>query len=570
MKPLCKWRARFLLDGGMLIGVQAWGMYTLLLIQPPVQDFYETAIRLQPLGLCSLKAVVQQHVPEFRVIVKDYHHGWGRRTIPLPRELRYLRAYYAHPDASPFSTFYHYYHFGAPFEQIAAEVAEAAPDLVGISALFSPYAREVVQCAQAIKPRLAAPIIVGGHHASAAPEHLLAQPCIDGVIRGEGERPLVEFLRAWITRSGYDHVPNLGWKQGGKLILNPMQPNYALDDIPQPDVSDCAPDAYQFEGRPLSLLMTSRGCPYRCAFCAVRQTFGPRYRRRSVERVLRELHDRYAQGYRVFDFEDDNLTFDRAAMRVLCMRISAEFPAGSLELLAMNGLSYLSLDAELLAAMKAAGFRRLNLSLVSANAGVMRQMSRPHALAQYVRVVREGVRLGFRIVTYQILGLPSESLDSMLGTLALNAGLPVLLGASPFYAPPGAPIMGDAPPLSEAAMVAARLTALGHNPDAIARDQVFTLFVTTRILNFFKGLPVATDLALPAALNLADSLGGRTAVGAALFRKLCEEGVLYADTGKTFEPLPRFRADLFFRFWSCLPRIMTQQGHTITTSGRPA
>ncbi|MGH7855164.1 MAG: hypothetical protein ACREP3_17070, partial [Candidatus Binatia bacterium] len=46
-----------------------------LLIQPPVQDFYDTDVRLQPIGLCYLKAAVKKHLPDIDVVVKDYHGG---------------------------------------------------------------------------------------------------------------------------------------------------------------------------------------------------------------------------------------------------------------------------------------------------------------------------------------------------------------------------------------------------------------------------------------------------------------------------------------------------------------
>ncbi len=111
----------------------------LVLIQPPIQDFYDTAIRLQPIGLAYLKAAVKKHLPEWEVVIKDFHQGWGRRTIALPKELAYLRDYYPWPDRSPFSLFHHYYHFGASFETMAQEVVQEKPDLVGISSLFSPY-----------------------------------------------------------------------------------------------------------------------------------------------------------------------------------------------------------------------------------------------------------------------------------------------------------------------------------------------------------------------------------------------------------------------------------------------
>ena len=109
----------------------------LLLLQPPIQDFYDTDIRLQPIGLAYLKAIVHQHLPGVQVVIKDYHHGWRRQTIKVPKELGYLRDYYAYRDESPFSTFHQYFHFGADFETIAQEALEEKPDLIGISSLFS-------------------------------------------------------------------------------------------------------------------------------------------------------------------------------------------------------------------------------------------------------------------------------------------------------------------------------------------------------------------------------------------------------------------------------------------------
>src|SRR5690349_25052767 len=81
-----------------------------LLIQPPVQDFYDTDVRLQPIGLCYLKAAVKKHIPNVEIIIKDYHGGSGRRTVKIPSELQYLADYYSAADKSPFSTFHQYYH----------------------------------------------------------------------------------------------------------------------------------------------------------------------------------------------------------------------------------------------------------------------------------------------------------------------------------------------------------------------------------------------------------------------------------------------------------------------------
>ena len=157
-----------------------------LLIQPPVQDFYDTDVRLQPIGLAYLKAAVNKHLPGVEVIVKDYHGGCGRRTVTIPKELLYLKDYYPVADKSPFSTFHQYYHFGKPFDAIEREIREIRPDVVGISSLFTPYYRESLEIAARVKKHLNIPIVIGGSHASAVPESMLASPSVDYVIRGEG------------------------------------------------------------------------------------------------------------------------------------------------------------------------------------------------------------------------------------------------------------------------------------------------------------------------------------------------------------------------------------------------
>ncbi|MBU0910482.1 MAG: B12-binding domain-containing radical SAM protein, partial [Proteobacteria bacterium] len=358
-------------------------MPRLLLIQPPVQDFYDTDIRLQPIGLYYLKAAVQKYLPEFEVTVRDFHHGWGRKTIPLPRELRYLKPFYQCPDAGPFSTFHQYYHFGAPFDRIISEALREKPDIIGISSLFSPYYRVVLTLAALLKQAIGCPILVGGSHVSCAPEMMLGDTNVDFIIRGEGERPLVEFLKAWQQGLDLACVPNLGYKKGQELFFNAMAPNYPLSELPIPDLPDNDTGRYLYNGKPITFVLTSRGCPLQCTFCSVRLTFGSLYRRRTAEDVLAEIDHRYSQGFRVFDFEDDNLTFDREEIKHLCRLLLERFHGRDIQLLAMNGISYASLDAETLRLMKQAGFTHLNLALVSCRQEILSAVGRTHRVEQF-------------------------------------------------------------------------------------------------------------------------------------------------------------------------------------------
>jgi radical SAM superfamily enzyme YgiQ (UPF0313 family) len=539
----------------------------ILLIQPPIQDFYDTDIRLQPLGLCMLKAAAKKFLPRTQVLVKDYHQGHGRKTIPLPAELFFLREYFRYPDTSPISTFFHYYHFGAPFEGIAEDVAHEKPDLVGISSLFSPYHREALNCAREIKKRLDVPVLMGGSHVSAAPLSVLADPSVDFIIRGEGEIPFVELLRAWEADLPLEGVPNLGFKRNGEAILNPRAQNFPLDDLPLADFSDLSPDRYLFEKKPLCFITTSRGCPYRCTFCSVHLTFGDEFRRRSPDNVLTEIRQRYSEGYRVFDFEDDNLSFSRGDLKAILNDLITEFPANALRLVAMNGISYLSLDREIMELMKKAGFRSLNISLVSANADILARLKRPHTLSKYLDVVNQAHSLGFNIVSYQILGIPYETLDDMVDTMALMSSLPVLIGASIFYLTPGCPIAVEFPEMTELDVFKARSTAMAIETDQFRRDDLYTLFITARIINFLKGLRLKGEkVSLHEALSEAENAGHREKLGAQILQKLLTEGLLYAATKRGLQLLPRFRADIFMKVWTKSKSVRTQGGARITLS----
>ncbi|MBN2373359.1 B12-binding domain-containing radical SAM protein [bacterium] len=537
----------------------------ILLLQPPVQDFYDTDIRLQPLGLCYLKGAIKKFFKEdVQVIVRDYHKGKGRQAIPIPPELEYLSPYYPYPDKSPFSTFHRYYHFGAPFEKIAKDVAIEKPGLVGISALFSPYYREVFRCAEAIKRLINVPILAGGPHVSSLPAHILGHPDIDYVIRGEGEMAMIEFIRALRKGKEFEKVPNLGYKQDCQLIFNPIHENFPLEEIPFPDFSDLLLENYRFSKRPLCLMMTSRGCPLHCSFCSVHDTFGPYYRRRDPDDILKEIDLRYLEGYRAFDFEDDNLTFCRDEIKYICERLARSPYAKEITLLAMNGISYMSLDRGLLLAMKKAGFSHLNISLVSSNPDMLKSANRPHSIDKYHEIVQDAASIGFRIVSYQILGLPGETLESMIQTMATMSGLPVLIGASIFYPAPGSPIAKEFNPMSDEDILRSRLTAMSIETENFKRDDIYTLFITARIINFLKGIRFGENtVSISGALEAAKANGGRPALGAELLMKLLKTGILYACTGKGFHPLPRFRSGLFFRIWSQMDRIITLDGGSI-------
>jgi len=345
------------------------------------------------------------------------------------------------------------------------------------------------------------------------------------------------------------------------MVLNALADNFPIDDLPFPDLSDFAPATYTLAGKPMAFMITSRSCPHKCSFCSVHTTFGAAYRRRSLANVLEEIELRYRQGYRVIDFEDDNLTYYKSTFKELCRQLIARFPHREMEFVAMNGISYLSLDDELLELMRRAGFSHLNLALVSSDQTVRETTKRPHTLEAYVKVVEKAHRLGFKVVSYQILGLPNESLHSMIQTLAFNARLPVLLGASPFYRTPNSPIARGLE-LNEADFIRARLTALAVETENFTRDDIYTLLVATRILNFLKGLP------LTEACCLADLLERkwrepRASMGFELLRMFSQSGRWHCWTSAGPVENARFNSALFYEILCQTGKIACLSGHPI-------
>jgi radical SAM superfamily enzyme YgiQ (UPF0313 family) len=280
-----------------------------------------------------------------------------------------------------------------------------------------------------------------------------------------------------------------------------------------------------------------------------------------LDNILEEIELRYEQGYRVIDFEDDNLTYYKATFKDLCQRLIARFPGREMEFVAMNGISYLSLDDELLELMFTAGFSHLNLALVSSDKTVRETTKRPHTLEAYLKVVHKACELGFKIVSYQILGLPNERLASMIQTLAFNARLPVLLGASPFYLTPDAPIAGGID-FTEDDYLRARLTAVAIETQDFKREDIYTLFVTTRIINVLKGLPIRAPADLMDLMTRSWP-DPRTQIGFNLLKVLGETGRLYFWTKTGLIENQKFKAELLWQVLLQAGAIGCQSGKRI-------
>lgn len=190
-----------------------------------------------------------------------------------------------------------------------------------------------------------------------------------------------------------------------------------------------------------------------------------------------------------FDIEDDNFTFDLKRAKHLLSLIIETFGEGKLELSAMNGVSFASLDGELLGLMKRAGFKTINLSFVSTDTLTRERMKRPRGLIDFDSVVSEAEKLGLQVIAYAILGMPGQTLEEMVETIIYLMGKRVLIGPSIYYPTPGTPLFEVCKKenLLPPHPMQWRSSAFPLETKDFTRLDLVTIFRLTRVINFIKG-----------------------------------------------------------------------------------
>jgi len=461
-----------------------------LLIQPPVEDFYQTTSRILPVGLLYLAASLKRNGIEVEIL--DCQATDKKETIEMPPEFAYLKSYYRSGNLSPFKLFSHYRHYGLPWEEIRECIRLANADVIGISSLFTPFYREAFRVAAIAKELDATrPVIMGGAHVNACPEQALANPNVDFVLLGEGERTLPELLAAFDIGKSIAAIRGVGYKSHDKLHL----PEHGdliedIETLPLPARELIDPARYILGGKRLTMLVTSRGCPYHCTFCSIFLTAGRQFRKRSIVSIIDEMklcRERF--GTEIFDIEDDNFSFDQKRAAQILAAIREEFGEGQIALLAMNGISAANISEPLVDEMKRTGFRALNLALVTSDKQQQRATKRPGSTSHFDRVVKKAAEVGLEMVNYVILGLPDSTIEEMLDSIIHLMQRPVLIGPSVFYATPGTGSYRQCLErglLPSAELALQRSTCFPVETKNFSRRDLVTLFQLTRFLNFIK------------------------------------------------------------------------------------
>jgi radical SAM superfamily enzyme YgiQ (UPF0313 family) len=201
-------------------------------------------------------------------------------------------------------------------KDLPAVLERVRPDVVGITSytVHVNVVRALFAQVKAWNPQ--ALTVVGGHHATVAPEDFVS-PHIDLIVVGEGIFPFQQIVKRFEQGQGFGGLPGVAFARNGALVKAAPAPVADLDVFPFPDRRFTAryrPHYFSEWMKPLASLRTSKGCPYRCKFCALWKLAGGRYLRRQPEKVVEELAG-LEEEY-VF-FADDESLVDAPRMKAL-------------------------------------------------------------------------------------------------------------------------------------------------------------------------------------------------------------------------------------------------------------
>lgn len=303
-----------------------------------------------------------------------------------------------------------------PEDTVLGRLLEFRPGAVGISCNYCILHDATVRLARRMREVLGdhVPVFAGGNHAAALADVLLGQAggSIDCIARGEGELITLSLLEAVEAGAHLSKVPGIAYMENGGVITNPAPPLIPnLDILGLPAYHLLPMDKYRRYN-----IVSMRGCPYACSFCASTVLFGRKVRYRSPEKVVEEiqhLHETY--GDRPFWFSDDTFTVNRAhTFQLLGMMRERGVRVRWSCLTTVTDIGF-----DLLDAMKAADCQYVSYGVESGSREMLNRMGKRITVEEILRTSRATRAAGLPHYGFFIVGFPGERWETVYDTYRL-------------------------------------------------------------------------------------------------------------------------------------------------------
>ena len=299
-------------------------------------------------------------------------------------------------------------------EQVVEKINAAGISAVGITCLSAFY-NEVVELSKMLKAE-GKKVFIGGIHPTFMPKQTLIDTGADYVSLGEGEISLKKLLDANFDGTGIQGIYNLE-NLPDKPIKGEKVEN--LDDLPMPDWGQISPKSYPraphgavTKNYPIGIIITTRGCPYGCKFCASPNFYDRKIRFRSPKNVVDEIEYLVKNyGVKEIHFEDDNFTLKRSHAYEVCKMIVDR--KIKITFTCPNGIRADKVDKEVLLMMKKAGCYCFAYGIESANPQILKNINKDEDIETIKKSIDIAADCGIDCVGFFIFGLPGETKQSI-------------------------------------------------------------------------------------------------------------------------------------------------------------
>jgi radical SAM superfamily enzyme YgiQ (UPF0313 family) len=314
------------------------------------------------------------------------------------------------------------YYFNIPFlgnifnyrKKLIKKVLNSKPDIIAFSVFTDTY-NWAIDVAKELKSKTDVPIMMGGIHITSVPDKVIKNPYIDILALAECEEAIVELCDKMEKNEDITNIENFWVKKDGKWHKNEIRSaNMDLDTIEFPDKELFADDV---RIKDCYMILTSRGCPFRCTYCSnaflldIYKNKGSYLRRRGVDNVIEELKQAKKKfNYKVVSFMDDIFTSDVKWLNEFLERYKKEID------IPFRAISHpLYFNTDIAKKLKKAGCYRVELGLQSTDEEYRKKiLKRYETNDQVIKAFKACEEAGLSLMVDHIFGLPQEKEEHLL------------------------------------------------------------------------------------------------------------------------------------------------------------
>lgn len=311
---------------------------------------------------------------------------------------------------------------GKDEDKAIGEIASFKPDLVGFPCTTGVH-RWALKFAGKMKEKASCKVIFGGAHATYFPE-VINESAVDIICRSEGEYAVLDIAEKMDRGADLTDTLNCWFKANGKIIKNDQRPLIEnLDELPFPD-RDLYISKYPFLKRSQKAFLGGRGCPFDCTFCfnhALIKLYkgkGKVVRYRSVDSLIAEIKEvREKYGLRTVYMQDDTFILNKKWVTEFAEKYKKEV-----------GLPFVCLiradlaDESMIKKLSEAGCKNVFFGVEAGSEDLRNSLLKKKVTDEEIRNVAALLKkYGMKCRTYNMLGLPGETLEDAFKTVSINA-----------------------------------------------------------------------------------------------------------------------------------------------------